>query len=182
MIERELWMHAIAYNLVRALLLEASLTHDVPIERLSFKGALDALQAWGDRALRDRRHRGLARRALLARVAADRAPLHPARSEPRARKRLQKDYQLLNRPRRVDPRLVPRVSLGELRVCTCARNGSGDASCSRLAGRGPAGELCRGIPPDKVVLPRAPYRRMFVAKRKLRRSPHAPEKSEKDRK
>jgi hypothetical protein len=99
MIERELWMHAIAYNLVRALLLEASLVHDVPIERLSFKGALDALQAWGDRAPRNPRHRRLARRTLLARVAADQIPLRPGRSEPRARKRRQKDYQLLNRPR-----------------------------------------------------------------------------------
>ena len=101
MIERELWMQAIAYNLVRALLLEASLTHDVPVERLSFKGTLDALQAWADRALRTRRHRGLARRTLLARVAADRVPLRLGRSEPRARKRRQKDYQLLNRPRRL---------------------------------------------------------------------------------
>ncbi|MDO8606064.1 MAG: IS4 family transposase [Phaeospirillum sp.] len=99
MIERELWMHAIAYNLVRALLWETSLTHDIPVERLSFKGALDALQAWGDRALRTRRHRRLARRTLLARVAADRVPLRAGRSEPRARKRRQKDYQLLNRPR-----------------------------------------------------------------------------------
>jgi hypothetical protein len=99
MIDRELWLHAIAYNLVRALLLEASRTHDVPIERLSFKGALDALQAWGDRALRTRRHRGLARRTLLARVAADQVPLRPGRSEPRARKRRPKNYQLLTRPR-----------------------------------------------------------------------------------
>jgi hypothetical protein len=99
MIERELWMHAIAYNLVRALLLEAALTHDVPIARLSFKGALDALHAWADRALRSRRHRGLARRTLLARIASDQVPLRPGRSEPRARKRRPKEYQLLNRPR-----------------------------------------------------------------------------------
>jgi len=99
MIERELWMHAIAYNLVRALLLEASLTHDAPVERLSFKGALDALHAWSERALRHRRHRRLARQALLARVATDRVPRRPGRSEPRARKRRPKDYQLLNRPR-----------------------------------------------------------------------------------
>jgi hypothetical protein len=100
MIDRELWMHAIAYNLVRALLLEASRTHEIPIDSLSFKGALDALLAWSDRALRTRRHRALARRTLLARVAADQVPLRPGRSEPRARKRRQKDYQLLNRPRR----------------------------------------------------------------------------------
>jgi hypothetical protein len=99
MIERELWMHAIAYNLVRALLLEASLTHDVAIERLSFKGALDALLAWTDRAIRSRRHRGLARRCLLARLAADPVPLRPGRNEPRARKRRPKNYQLLTLPR-----------------------------------------------------------------------------------
>jgi hypothetical protein len=101
MIERELWMHAIAYNLVRALLLEAALTHDVPIERLSFKGALDALQAWADRAFHSRRNRTRARRTLLARIAHDRVPLRPGRQEPRARKRRPKSYQLLTRPRRL---------------------------------------------------------------------------------
>jgi hypothetical protein len=101
MIERELWMHAIAYNLVRALLLEAALTHDVPIERLSFKGALDALQAWADRALSSRRQRRHARRTLLASIANDRVPLRPGRNEPRARKRRPKNYQFLTRPRRL---------------------------------------------------------------------------------
>jgi len=100
MVERELWMHAIAYNLVRALLLEAALAHDVPVERLSFKGALDALQAWAERALCSRRHRGLARRTLLARIASDKVPLRPGRAEPRARKRRPKNYQFLTRPRR----------------------------------------------------------------------------------
>ena len=100
MIEREIWMHAIAYNLVRALLLEASLAHAVPLERLSFKGALDALQAWADCALRSRRHRRLARRTLLARLADDLVPHRPGRSEPRARKRRPKNYQFLTRPRR----------------------------------------------------------------------------------
>lgn len=99
MIERELWMHVLAYNLVRALLLECALTHAVPVERLSFKGAIDALQAWADRALAHSRHRRLARRTLLSRLAADLVPLRPGRHEPRARKRRQKDYQLLSRPR-----------------------------------------------------------------------------------
>jgi hypothetical protein len=99
MIERELWMHALAYNLVRALLVEAATIHAVPVERLSFKGALDALLAWAERALGSRRHRRHARRTLLARVARDQVPLRPGRSEPRARKRRPKDYQLLNKPR-----------------------------------------------------------------------------------
>lgn len=106
MIERELWLHALAYNLVRALLLETSLAHKVPIARLSFKGTLDALQAWSERALVSRRHRRHARRTLLARLAADLVPLRPGRYEPRARKRRPKDYQLLTKPRhrmRVSP-------------------------------------------------------------------------------
>jgi hypothetical protein len=99
MIERELWMHALAYNLVRALLWECALAHAVPVERLSFKGALDALHAWAERALASPRHRSHARRTLLSRLAADLVPLRPGRHEPRARKRRTKDYQLLSRPR-----------------------------------------------------------------------------------
>jgi hypothetical protein len=98
-VERELWMHAIAYNLIRALLLEAAVTHDVPIAQLSFKGALDAVHAWTSSAIlrRARRH---ARFELLARIAADRVPIRPARQEPRALKRRHKNYQFLTRPRR----------------------------------------------------------------------------------
>ncbi len=99
MIERELWMHALAYNLVRALLLETARAHAVPLERLSFKGALDALQAWAERAFGSRRHRRHARSALLSRLANDQVPWRPGRHEPRARKRRTKDYQLLSRPR-----------------------------------------------------------------------------------
>jgi hypothetical protein len=99
MIERELWMHAIAYNLVRALLLESAITHDVPIERLSFKGGIDALMVWTDLAMRPRAHHRRARRELLARLACDQVPLRPDRNEPRVKKRRPKNYQLMTRPR-----------------------------------------------------------------------------------
>jgi len=98
-IERELWMHAIAYNLVRALVLEAALTHDLPTDRLSFKGALDSLLTWADRALAVPRHRPWARLALLARLAADQVPLRPGRNEPRSLKRRGGHYSLLSKPR-----------------------------------------------------------------------------------
>lgn len=98
-IERELWMHAIAYNLIRALLLEAAIAHDVPIDRLSFKGTIDATHAWiaGPCLRPNRRH---ARRELLARIAADQVPIRPGRHEPRALKRRHKNYQFLTAPRR----------------------------------------------------------------------------------
>lgn len=98
-IERELWMHAIVYNLIRALLLEAAITHQVPIERLSFKGAVDVINAWADLAPRSRAHHRRARCELLARLAADPVPLRPNRHEPRVKKRRPKNYQLMTKPR-----------------------------------------------------------------------------------
>jgi hypothetical protein len=41
---RELVMHAIAYNLIRHLMLESSLPLGKPIERQSYKGTLDILR------------------------------------------------------------------------------------------------------------------------------------------
>src|ERR1022692_5210487 len=40
MVEKELQMHAIAYNLIRSLMAEAASTCAVPLDRLSFKGTL----------------------------------------------------------------------------------------------------------------------------------------------
>ncbi len=98
MIERELWMHAIAYNLIRALLHQAASLHAIPIERLSFKGAIDAVHAWTTAAFRPRAHRH-ARSELLARIAGDPVPIRPDRQEPRALKRRHKNYQFLTKPR-----------------------------------------------------------------------------------
>ena len=96
-------MHAIAYNLIRALMPEAALLRDVPVDRLSFKGAIDAVHAWGDLALGRKSHRAHARRELLARLAADRVPLRPHRHEPRSLKRRGKNYPLLTKPRAQTP-------------------------------------------------------------------------------
>jgi DDE family transposase len=98
-VERELWMHALAYNLVRALMLEAALTYHVPLDRLSFKGSLDALHAWAPGPSSSQRFQRCAHSALIARIAADFVPLRPGRHEPRARKRRPKSYNLLTRPR-----------------------------------------------------------------------------------
>lgn len=105
MIERELWMHAIAYNLIRALMLSASFTARIALPRLSFKGTVDLLLAWAQLAPRHRLRRHV-RQQLLARIASDLVPDRPGRSEPRARKRRPKNYQLLTKPRhrmRVSP-------------------------------------------------------------------------------
>ena len=48
MIERELRMHFIAYNLIRCVMQKAALTHDVDLKRLSFKGCLDTVRQFAN--------------------------------------------------------------------------------------------------------------------------------------
>jgi hypothetical protein len=99
LIEKEVWLQVIAYNLVRALMLEAAWTHGVELERLSFKGTVDTLRQWtplfAPRMFAFKR----ARQELLRIIAADQVPDRPNRVEPRARKRRPKSYQLLTKPR-----------------------------------------------------------------------------------
>jgi DDE family transposase len=102
MIVKEMAMHRIAYNLVRALMQRAAVTHHVELPRLSFKGTLDSLQHVANTiqacAGKPRCQAHLVRE-LLATIAQDLLPLRPGRSEPRAKKRRAKNYHLLTKPR-----------------------------------------------------------------------------------
>jgi hypothetical protein len=102
MAETELWMHVIAYNLVRAVMLEAALAHGAPHDRISFKGTVSTLRLWAAalaiRHLTQQRRLNL-HSTMLAYIARDTLPSRPGRSEPRARKRRPKNYQLLTNPR-----------------------------------------------------------------------------------
>jgi hypothetical protein len=102
MAEKELLAYLVAHNLVRCLMAEAVATHRVNLERVSFKGSLDALRQFSDamsRAPNRKRRRQLWENLLLA-LARDLVPLRPNRTEPRAVKRRPKPYPLLNKPRR----------------------------------------------------------------------------------
>ncbi|MBE7539455.1 MAG: transposase [Opitutaceae bacterium] len=99
-VERELWMHAIAYNLIRALMLKGALTGQIPVARLSFKGTLDLLMSWAPLATRKRLLRHL-KQELIDRIISDLVPFRPGRSEPRAKKRRPKNYQFLTKPRHI---------------------------------------------------------------------------------
>jgi hypothetical protein len=83
---KELHMFAIAYNLVRLVMLEASRQQKVPLDRISF---IDALR-W----LRDAESD-----TLLTGLVVN--PARPNRLEPRVIKRRMKKYTLMKRPRRV---------------------------------------------------------------------------------
>jgi hypothetical protein len=116
MVRKEIAMHAIAYNLIRALMQQAAALYHVPIERLSFKGSVDTLRQWTEtlNAASDRpREQARLFNQLLQILAEDILPNRPKRSEPRVRKRRAKAYPLMTHPRR-DYRLAA-VSKKELK-------------------------------------------------------------------
>jgi len=83
---KELYVFALAYNLIRLVMLEASRRQKVPLDRISF---IDALR-W----LRDAK----ADTKLTPLVV---NPSRPNRLEPRVLKRRMKEYTLMTKPRRV---------------------------------------------------------------------------------
>ncbi|MDB6172135.1 MAG: transposase [Chthoniobacteraceae bacterium] len=103
MILKEVVMHQIAYNLVHTLMQHAALTYHVALKRLSFKGALDSLHHFADAihaATGKSRKQARLQDELFRTIASDLLPERPDRSEPRAKKRRPKGYQMLTKPRR----------------------------------------------------------------------------------
>ncbi len=102
MVEKELWMYVIAYNLIRALMTEAALAHGSRVSEISFKGTLSTVRQWAPilskLGLLPRQRLDLYD-ALLYYLIKDKLLKRPDRTEPRARKRRPKNYQLLNKPR-----------------------------------------------------------------------------------
>jgi putative transposase len=101
MVRKEIWMTLLAYNVVRALMVKASLAHQGDPRRLSFKGALQTVQEFGP-ALRgaSAEERPWLWRVVWSSIADDEEGYRPDRVEPRARKRRPKQYPLLTVPRR----------------------------------------------------------------------------------
>jgi hypothetical protein len=102
MVRKEIIMHAIAYNLIRALMQEAAATYDVDLTRISFKGTADTLREWTEAlnaAANNKRQFARLKAQLLALLAEDLVPFRPERTEPRAKKRRPKNYALLTATR-----------------------------------------------------------------------------------
>ena len=102
MVHKELEMYFLAYNLIRALAAEAGALHQVPLERISFKGTVDASRQYSiaiAQAPSQKKQRELVSELLVS-LASDQVPDRPGRCEPRALKRRPKPFPLLNKPRR----------------------------------------------------------------------------------
>jgi hypothetical protein len=102
MVEKEVMMHAVSYNLIRSLMQEAAIRHQVDLTRISFKGTVDTLRHWSA-SLEAMRGMPRKQQSLLASmfelIANDIVPHRPEREEPRAKKRRPKNYHLLTKPR-----------------------------------------------------------------------------------
>jgi len=100
-VRKEIYMHLVAYNLMRCLMWQAAARHGRPLHRLSFAGTVDRLNALAPYLwLYDGSPRAEQLHDLLLRwIAHDPVPDRPNRVEPRAVKRRPKEYDRLNRPR-----------------------------------------------------------------------------------
>ena len=102
LVRKEIWTHILAYNLIRTIIAQAAARHCVEPRTISFKGAIQTLEAfqpliaaqgdssWSRRSLYDQ---------LLAAVVTHRVADRPDRFEPRQRKRRQKKYDRMMKPR-----------------------------------------------------------------------------------
>jgi hypothetical protein len=85
-VRKELAVFCLVYNLVRAVMLEATRRQEVPVSRISFADALK----WMRHA-----RRGQTMPELIV------VPYRPNRVEPRCKKRRPKEYDLMSKPRKV---------------------------------------------------------------------------------
>jgi len=94
MAEKELLAYLVAHNLIRCVIAEAATQYSVDLERISFKGTVDALRQYSAAIAQARNHK--MRRQLwndlLLNLARDLVPLRSNRQEPRAVKRRPKPY------------------------------------------------------------------------------------------
>ena len=102
MVEKEIWTHLLAYNLIRTVMALAAHENDLEPREVSFKGAKQAVTAFAPKleaALP--KNRAILLEVLLATIAYHRVGNRPGRWEPRATKRRPKPCSRLMQPRAV---------------------------------------------------------------------------------
>ena len=101
MVRQEIWMHMLAYNLIRGVMRDAAEAHAKRPRHLSFKGALQTMTAFQD-ALRWSRpsDRATLMGEMLKAISSHEVGDRFGRVEPRANKRRPKPQRFLMEPRR----------------------------------------------------------------------------------
>lgn len=99
MVRKEIHCHLIGYNLIRAAMLASALKFRLSPTRLSFTGAMQAIEEYAS-SLRHRSGRAEQQWAnLLETISELRVGNRPGRQEPRELKRRPKKYKLMQKPR-----------------------------------------------------------------------------------
>ena len=93
--EKQLWVHLLAYNVIRLLMAQAACNAGIDPRSLSFKHTVQLWMEWGSRGLSATKDCGL----LFTLIAQCRVGHRPGRIEPRMRKRRPKPYPWLKVPR-----------------------------------------------------------------------------------
>jgi hypothetical protein len=99
LVRTELWMHLLAYNLIRTVMARAAAEVGCVPRELSFAGAAQVVRAFGDRSASVPDRAAELRRCLVVMIGCQRVGNRPDRVEPRARKRRPKHGALLTVPR-----------------------------------------------------------------------------------
>jgi hypothetical protein len=103
LVRKELWTHVLAYNLIRTIIAQAASAHHAEPRCISFKGAIQTLEAFQPliaiQGEHDASHRRSIYQQLIDAIATHRVADRPDRFEPRQRKRRQKKYDRMMKPR-----------------------------------------------------------------------------------
>jgi hypothetical protein len=103
LVRKEVWTHILAYNLIRTVMAQAAAKHDVAPRSISFKGAMQTLEAFQPLlefgAAQDAASRLRIYHDLLDAIATHRVGDRPDRYEPRLKKRRRNNYDWLTKPR-----------------------------------------------------------------------------------
>jgi Transposase DDE domain len=103
LVRKEVWAHVLAYNLIRTVMAQAAAEHAVLPRSLSFRGAMQTLEAFQPLlelpTARDAARRSRLYHDLLDAVATHRVADRPDRFEPRLKKRRRNHYGWLTKPR-----------------------------------------------------------------------------------
>jgi len=98
MVRKEIWMHILAYNLIRKIMAQAAYIHEKNPRDLSFKLALQMVDAFRQRGILSEVKKEFYAHLLKA-IAYKTIGNRPDRHEPRRLKRRPKNYPLLLKPR-----------------------------------------------------------------------------------
>jgi len=103
LVRKEIWTHILAYNLIRTIMAQAATQHQTEPRSISFKGTVQTLSAFQSLLLVPNQLSAAERKyiveQLLDAIVSQRVGDRPDRFEPRLRKRRNKKYDLLMKPR-----------------------------------------------------------------------------------